>query len=164
MAMNICNPVSTFRKPLFPVIASTDDNVYSTDIGRLVWKSSFSGMLARGGSSFSTSLLLGYVAAVPADSTAGSTIPYYIRKFDPNDEVEITYTTAGGGGHPQTTDLGKFIGLSSVATVAGAVMDMQWISNTPGTSNGCFLCISGFSTAARKVRGFPAVNSSMFSW
>ncbi len=164
MALNVCNPVSKFNLPLFPMTPSTDDSVYSTDVGRCVWKSSFSGMLARGGSSLSTSLLIGYIAIVPTDSTAGSTIPFYIRKFDPNVEVELIYTTAGGGGHPQTTDLGKFIGFSSAATVAGAVMDMQWISNTPGTSNGCWLCISGFSTAGRKVRGFPSVNSSMISW
>jgi hypothetical protein len=164
MAFNVCNPVSCFNKPISSIIPSTDNSVYSTDIGRFIWKSSFSGMLAKGGSSFSTSLLLGYIVSVPEDSTAGSTIPFYYRKFDPSVELEITYTTAGGGGHPQTTDLGKYIGFSSLATVAGCVMDMQWIGNDPGTSDGRWLQISGFSTSRRKVRGYPAVNSSMISW
>jgi hypothetical protein len=163
MPANYFNPRGEYCGLVSALVGSTD-TINSSDVGRLVAKSSNNVILKSGGSSFSTDLIAGIIAAVPEASSGGSTVPIYISKLNPEYEIEGTYTTAYGGGHPATTDIGKYVGLSSAASFAGAVLDMQFVSNAPGTSNGCFLRISGFSTNRRKIYGYPAVNSSCLSW
>lgn len=172
--MPYVNPVSNYNKPLCKGLPGSTMDVQSTDIGRFIFKSSNNYVYAVGGSSFSTSLIAGYVAAVPTASSAGSTIPFYFRKLDPNIELEISYAstsfsstamaTTYGGGDPATTDIGKYIGFTTHATVAGARMDITNAGNEPGTSNGRFIQITGFSTNRGKIKGFPVVNSSCIAW
>ena len=165
MADNICNAVGDYHKQLKPGLVGTSDNVYTTDIGRLLFQSSNNVLMAIGGTVSSTSLFVGWISKVETNpTTGGSTNLLYYTKFSPVDEVSITYSTLYGGGHPATTDIGKYIGLSTTATIAGAVLDMQNVGNAPGTTNGRFLRITGFSTNRRKITGFAAVNSSCIAW
>lgn len=167
--MNVINTLGERNKRLLPALLGTDPdggstNIYSTDIGRIVWKTSNKACLARGGSSYSTSLILGIVAQVPTNTTNGSTIPFYIQKIDPNCEVEISYSTLYSATHPGTTNIGAYVGLSTAATIAGAVISMGNLGNEPGTSDCRFLKVTGFSTERRKIYGFPTRDSLYLSW
>lgn len=165
--MNVVGPRNYYSKPLMPVLIGSTDVVTSTDIGRFVFKSSNHAVLGTGGSSFSTSIILGYIAAVPTNTSGGSSVPAYIRKLNPTEELECRYSTVVGSTahlHPATTDIGKYVGFSSVATVAGCVLDMNNLGNTPGTSDARWLQITGFSTNRRMVYGFPVFASSVIAW
>ena len=169
MAANTFNMVGCRPKQLMPAILGYDaaaaaTDIYSSDIGRLVMASSNGITFMTGGSSFSTSLIAGIVSQVPTATTSGSTIPFYVQKLDPNQMVEGTYSTLYSATHPATSDLGKYIGLSTAATVAGAVLDMDNVGNAPGTSDARWLKITGFSTNRRKIMGFPVINSSCIAW
>lgn len=166
MPANIINPINTKITKLIPGLVGSSDTIKSTDIGRLLFKSSNTVVLGTGGSSFSTSFMAGYVAKVDTTggSSGGSTIPIYYRKFDPTEEVEMDYSTLYSTVHPGTTDIGKYVGLSTAATVAGAVISMGNMGNEPGTSDARFLKMSGFSTSRRKIKGFPVRNSSVIAW
>jgi hypothetical protein len=169
MAANTFNLVGCRPKQLMPAILGYDaaaaaTDIYSSDIGRLVMASSNGITLMTGGSSFSTSLIAGIVSQVPTATTSGSTIPFYVQKLDPNQLVEGTYSTLYSTVHPGTSDLGKYVGLSTAATVAGAVFSMGNMGNAPGTSDARWLKLTDFSTNRRKLMGFPAVNSSCISW
>lgn len=166
MPANIINPRNTACQKYTPILPGSSDTIYSTDNGRILFQSSNKGVLGTGGSSFSTSLMLGYICKVDttAGSSGGSTIPIYCRKFDPTEEVEMDYSTLYSTVHPATTDVGNYIGLSSAATVAGAVLAMNNIGNAPGTSDARWLKITGFSTNRRKIYGFPVRNSSVIAW
>ena len=168
MPANIINPINTKITSLVPglVYASAAQAIMSTDVGRLLFKTGNTVDLGTGGSSFSTSFFAGYVAKVDTTggSTAGSTIPIYYRKFDPTEKIEMDYSTLYSATHPATTDIGKYIGLSTAATVAGAVLSMGNLGTEPGTSDARFLQISAFSTSRRKIIGFPVRNSSVIAW
>ena len=169
MAANTFNVVGCRRKQLMPALLGYDDaaaatDIYSSDIGRLTRQTSNGHVLMKGGSSYSTSLISGIVAQVPTATTSGSTIMFYIQKLDPNELVEGTYSTLYSTVHPGTTDIGKYIGLSTAATVAGAVFDVDNMGNAPGTSDARWCKLMGFSTNRRKIWGFPVINSSCIAW
>lgn len=157
--------VRSVKGTICPGLPGSTETIYSSDIGRMVFKSSNNVVMGSTGSSFfSTSLMLGFIAAVPVTSTGGSTIPIYYTKLDPNVEIEGTYSTVPGGNHPATTDIGKFVGFTRTTGLSAAVFDMQYAGNEVGTSNALWLRITGFSTSRRKIYGYPAVNSSVISW
>lgn len=169
MAANVVNTLGERNKKLLPALLGTDPdggstNIYSTDIGRFTHKNLNLHVLARGGSSYSTSLISGIVAQVPTNTTNGSTVPFYIQKLDPNCEIECSYSTLYSATHPADDYLGYYIGLSTAATIAGAVLSMGNVGTAPGTSDARFLKITGYSTERRKIYGFPSVESSCISW
>lgn len=164
MPANIINTRNTACQRYLAVLPGSTDTIKSTDSGRILFQSSNKVVLGTGGSSFSTSLLAGYVAKVEADSSGGSTIPFYMRRFDPTEEIEMDYSTLYSTLHPATTDLGNYIGLSSAATVAGAVLAMNNVGNAPGTTDARWLKINGYSTNRRKIYGVPVRNSSVIAW
>lgn len=168
MPSDIIGPRNTVCQRYTRIVGST--TIRSTDKGRLIFKSSNVGILGYGGSSFSTSLMLGYLVSV---TTAGgpnnSTVHLLnVRKFSPLEEIEMDYSTLFSTVHPASSDQGKYIGLSSgVASTdpgQGAVLSMGNVGNEPGTSDARFLQINGFSTNRRKIFGFPVRNSSVIAW
>lgn len=169
MAANTFNMVGCRPKQLMPALLGYDDagaatDIYSSDIGRLVRQTSNGIVLMKGGSSYSTSLIAGILSQVPTATTSGSTIPFYIQKLDPNQLVEGTYSTLYSTVHPGTTDIGKYVGLSTAATVAGGVFSMGNMGNAPGTSDARWMKLVDFSTNRRKLVGFPVSNSSCIAW
>lgn len=160
----VCGPLSQYNLPLTPALAGSTDTIKTTDLGRFTFMSSNTHVLGTGGSSFSTSLISGYIAMVTTDSSGGSTKPFYIRKLAPTVELEVTYSTVTSTAHPATTDIGKYIGFSSLATVAGCVLAVSNMGNAAGTTDGRWLKITGFSTDRRKITGFPVANSSLIAW
>jgi len=143
--------------PLLPVLpgASTVRGfVTSTNIGDIVTRTSNKGVLAVG-TTADVSDLLGFVAAVPNNTTPGSTVPFYVLPFSNRDEVEVKYSTLYSTGHPATTDIGKYIGFGNTSTPAGALLDVSSLADSPGTTSGCWLRVNGFSTNRRMIFGVP---------
>jgi hypothetical protein len=169
--INICRPRHGYNagSDISRIFPGSSDTFYSSDIGRILFKSSDKAVLGTGGSSFSTSLMLGFLyyveaAASSSGSSGGSTVPVLYMKFNPSVEYAIKYTTLGSTVHPATTDLGRYIGLSTIATVAGCQLAMGNIGNEPGTSDARFLKITGYSTNRRMIYGYVVRNSSVIAW
>jgi hypothetical protein len=167
MAANYFNARGCYDKKLVKALVGSTDTIYSSDIGRVLFKSSNRVVLGTGGSSFSTSLMVGFLSQVDGGATGssgGSTTYVYYTKFNPSKELEVSYTTAYGGGHPSDTDLGSYVGFSTYAAWDGARIDIGNIGNEPGTSDARFLQISGYSTNRGKVYGFAVRDSSVIAW
>lgn len=143
-------------------VSSTAGNIQSTDIGKLCVASSNNGGLAVGTTADTnqTEGILGIIASVPVAVTPASTIPFYVRPVTPFDEIEGDYSTAISTSTtlPATTDIGKYIGFSNTTTIAGAVLDLDTISNVKGSTSGNFFKITGFDNNRRVV--FGHINSS----
>jgi hypothetical protein len=167
MPANYFNPVGCYDKNLVRALVGSTDTIYSSDIGRVLFRSSNRVVLGTGGSSFSTSLMVGYLSQVDggsAGSSGGSTTYVYYTKFNPTKPIEVSYTTAYGGGHPSDTDIGSYLGLSTYAAWDGARIDMGNIGNEPGTSDARFFQMTGYSTNRHKMWGYPVRNSSVIAW
>lgn len=166
---NWFNPRGCCDKALPTGLVGSTDTINSSDIGKLLFRSSNKVVMATGGSSFSTSLIAGIIAGVAMTNSTGSsgasdTAVVQYRKLNPSYEIEGTYSTLYSTLHPGTTDIGNYIGLSTAATIAGAVLSMANIGNTVGTTDGRFMKITGFSTNRRKVYGFPVYGAANIAW
>lgn len=146
-------------------IASTD-KVYSSDVGRIVLKGSTAKeyiLSCTDSDGLSTNYVAGFIGAVPDNTTCGDTDPakpIYMYKIDPHLELSGKYTTANGGGHPASSDIGKYVGFYiTTTTVTGLLLDMTYVSNEPGTSNANWLQITGYSTNRRRIYGYPSAAS-----
>jgi len=151
---------------MIPMFIGTTDKVYSSDVGRIVFRSSNKCILHCSDSDgLSTSLMAGIIGAVPTATTEGTTspaAPIYVYRLDPDKELEATYTTANSGGHPATSDIGSYIGFYiTTTTITGLQLDMTYAAQNPGTSNALWYQITGYSTNRRKVYGYPVAASSL---
>lgn len=148
---------------MVPVLFGSTDAIASSDVGRIVFRTSNKYMLnCTASDGLSTTPIFGFIGAVPTDTTGGSTIPVYVYKLDPSLEIEGTYTTGNGGGHPATTDIGNYVGFYiTTTTITGLQLDMTYCAQNPGTSNALWLQITGFSTNRRKIYGYPCAASSV---
>lgn len=135
-------------------VSSTYGAVSSSDVGRLVFQTSNQYGLMPGSTgdvhvSDGAVRIAGIVASVPVATSAGSTVPFYIRPIVPFALYEADTTSAA-----TTTDLGKYIGVSRTTTLAGGRnLTMTGIGNAPGTTNGLFFRITDFDSTRRKVIG-----------
>jgi hypothetical protein len=138
---------------MFPVMpgAGSLGNIASSDVGKLVMDSSGKGVLL---SSTSTSIpsIVGMIACVPYETSGGSTVPFYAHDVR-GKEIEQTFSTVASATLPATTDMGDFVGYSTLAGVGVIGMDTK--SSAAGRP---FLKITGFDNDRRKV--FGVVNSS----
>lgn len=156
-------PICKHLIPILPV-DSTRGNIQSTDIGKLCMASSNNGGLAIGTTADTnqTEGILGIIASVPVASTPASTVPFYVRPVTPYDEIEADYSTALSGSIrtdlPALADIGKYMGFSNTTTIAGALLDLDTISNVKGSTSGNFFKITGFDNNRRVV--FGHINSS----
>lgn len=151
---------------MIPVMLGSTDKVYSSDIGRIVFRTSNTYMLnCTASSGLSTTPIAGFIAQVPTATTQGTTspaVPIYIYRLDPSLELEATYTTGNSGGHPATSDIGNYIGFYiTTTTITGLQLDMTHAAQSPGSTNGLWFQITGYSTNRRKVYGYPAAASSL---
>jgi hypothetical protein len=135
-------------------VSSTYGAISSSDVGRLVFQSSNQYGLLPGSTgdvhvNDAAVRIAGLVAAVPTATSAGSTVPFYIRPIVSFALYEADTTSAAA-----TTDLGKYIGVSRTTTLAaGRNLTMTGIGNAPGSTNGLFFRITGFDSTRRKVIG-----------
>ena len=165
MAANIFNPLTNYQDDaIVPAIVGSSDTINSSDVGRIVFKSSNTVVLGTGGSSFSTSIIAGVIALVPTASSGGSTVPIYIRPLVPGKMWEGKYSTLYSTVHPSDDYIGSYVGLSSAATVAGALFSMGNLGNEPGTSDARFARITGYSTNRRILEFTPVKDSSVIGW
>ncbi len=154
------------KSQLIPIMLGSTDKVYSSDVGRIIFRSSNTYLLnCTASSGLSTTPIAGFIGAVPKPTTAGTTSPaspIYMYKIDPAYELEATYTTANSGGHPATSDIGNYIGFYiTTTTITGLQLDMTYAAQNPGSTNGLWFQITGYSTNRRKVYGYPCAASSM---
>ena len=150
---------------MVPIFLNSTDKVYSSDVGRIIFRSSNTYSLnCTDSDGLSTTPIAGFIAAVPVATTRGTTSPaspIYMYKINPDLELEATYTTANSGGHPATSDIGNYIGFYiTTTTITGLQLDMTYAAQNPGTSNALWFQITGYSTNRRKVYGYPVTASS----
>jgi hypothetical protein len=166
----ICVERNYHDSPLTKAYLGSTDTIYTSDINAIVKKSSNKYILMIGGTTAATEKVAGYIYKMPQGAThcsGGSTIAFWVRKFSPDKEYEIEYSTLYSTVHPATSDYGNFIGVSTAATDVGGRLDMDTVVNDAATSSGAgraWFQISGFSTARRKIYGFPYRNSSCIAW
>lgn len=153
--------------PLIPVTpggSTVRGFVDSTDIGKLIQRSSNHGLLAVGSTEDISKAtgFLGIVATVPTATTPDSTTPFYIQPVTPFDVVEATYSTATARSTSfllVSTNIGYFFGLSNTTTVAGAAhLDPSVAGSAAGTTSGLFFKLLGYSTERQTMWGL--INSS----
>lgn len=152
---------------------TTSAQICSSDEGRLCVTASTIlddiGATLPAGSTFAGfPAIMGIVAYVPTDTTAGSTIPFYIEKIKPGDVVECGYSTdietstAGTSSYMVTSNIGYYFGPgypgvssnNSTALIIGMYLDGSIASTAYAatTSAKCFK-LAGFSTVDRRAWG-----------
>jgi len=171
MAINrICVERNYHRAPLIKAWLGSTDTIYSSDLGGIVQKTSNKYVLAVGGTTAATAEFAGFIDHLRPGTThtsGGSTNWFMLRKFTPDEELDIEYSTLYSTVHPATSDIGNFVGGSTAATDLGGRLSMATIVNDAATSSGAgraWLQITGFSTARRRIYGLPYRNSSCIAW
>ncbi len=161
--------------------ASTAGNIQTTDIGRLVGNTT-------GGDNQGVSLLLattnaalhiikGILVAMPSGatgSTAGSTsATVWVQPILPGEIIEADYSTTvarvSDANVIGTTSIGLYFGLGGSTLAAntttvfvGNYIDPSVASTAPGTTNGCFFRLRGFSTESHTCWG--TINSTHLAY
>ncbi len=165
---------------LLPMLASSTQGIYTTDVGRLVFESSGRGRLVTIGTSTGSTDplgstvggLKGIIMNVPADCTADSTKIFYFSPLQRFELVEGNYTASStdsgssgeGAGWITTTNIGqvfKFVGqgCSSGSTYRtstdGCVQDFitDATAAPSGSSLGAFV-MTDYSTKRKTIRGY----------
>lgn len=167
---DICQSRNYHNYPLIKALLGSTDTIYTSDEGAIVKKSSNKYILAIGGTTAATEMFAGWIEKLWPGTTScsgGSTTFFYLRKFAPDCEVEIKYSTLYSTVHPGSSDVGNFIGVSTASSDIGGRLSMATIVNDAATSSGAgraWLQITGFSTARRLIYGLPYRNSSCIAW
>lgn len=157
--------VQRFLNPVLPGASTVLGQITSTCLGHLCMASSNNGLLPVGTTAdFAQAAgILGIIAAVPADTTPGSTVPFYVMPILPGEEIVADFSTTFSTALPATTDLGKYLGFSNTTTFAGAIaLDMDTLSNVRGSTSASFFKITGIDVARREVRG--TINSTHLAY
>ncbi|MFA4834907.1 MAG: hypothetical protein WC749_02380 [Dehalococcoidia bacterium] len=146
--------------PVLPGASTVGGMITSTCIGYLCVTGSTAATLTRGELVQATSSnpeyrqIKGIITAVPTDTTAGSTVPFYVTPILPGDVLNVNCSTVneastGGTSVLLTTNLGYFLGygINTAGTVLGYGLDPSTCYATIGTSsNYCPFKMVGFST------------------
>lgn len=166
-------PIQRKYLPVYPVASTVTGFIGTSDVGRLCVANStatgWGGFSPQGGLPLGTTAdayrILGIIATVPEATTPGSTVPFFVQPILPGDIVEAQYSTtverSSGLNIIATSNCGYWLGLggtSSTATVLGKYIDPSLASTAPGTTNGMFFKMWGFSTQNDTVWG--TINSS----
>jgi len=166
----ICMERNYHTGPLVKAYLGSSNTLNTSDIHCILKQSSNKHLIMIGGTTAAATLITGYVVGFREGTThcsGGSSNWFYMRKFTPDNEYEIEYSTVMSTVHPGTSDIGNFIGCSSLATQYGGRLDMDSINNDPHSSTASarvWFQITGFSTARRKIYGLPVRNSSCIDW
>lgn len=166
----ICNERNFhFDSQVIKAYVASTDIINTSDIGAILQQSTNKAVLAVGGTTAATAKVLGFVHGFREGTTActgGSTDWFYMKKFMIGKEYEIEYSTLYSTVHPQSTDIGKFVGFSTASSDIGGRLDMDTLVTSVATSSGAgqaMFEIRGFSTARRKAYVMP-VSSTNFVW
>ena len=156
---------------------TTSGQICSSDVGRLCVTSST--ILTAVGAElpvFTTFAaaysILGIVAHVPTNTTAGSSVAFYIEKIQPGDIVECDYSTDVETSTGNTTaimvstNIGYFFGLgapagnNTTAKVGGMYLDGSIASTVyQASTKMVWFRLGGFTTADRKAWGTIATSN-----
>jgi hypothetical protein len=145
--------------------ASTAGGIYSSDIGRLVGNTTGGDLqgvsLLMGTTNTALQIIKGILVAMPSGttgSTAGSTsATVWVQPILPGEIIEADYSTTvnrvGGTNVIGTTSIGLYFGFGGTTGAAntttifvGNYIDPSVASTAPGTTDGCFFRLRGFST------------------
>jgi len=161
--------------------ASTAGNIQTTDIGRLVGNTTGGDLqgvsLLMGTTNTALQIIKGILVAMPSGatgSTAGSTsATVWVQPILPGEIIEADYSTtvnvSGGANVIGTTSIGLYFGLggttggaNSTTIFVGKYIDPSVASTAPGTTNGCFFRLRGFSTESHTCWG--TISSTFLSY
>lgn len=150
---------------ILPGASTVGGMVSSSDIGKLCFASSQHGLIGIGSTQdFARAAgIVGIISAVPDASTSDSTTVFYVAPILPGEIIEVDYSTtyerSTGTSLMATSNIGKYFGVSNTTTIAGANnLDPSVAGNAPGTTNGLFFKLCGFSTQNDVAWG--VINSS----
>jgi hypothetical protein len=164
------------------IVGVSTNGMYSSDIGRLVCRTSnlneYAFVIGATSVRSATGALggekiYGYLASVEASPTGIGTTgkKIYINKFSPEKEYEITYSTVYSAVLPATTDIGKLLNLhrtsTDLASISMASLNstgLSVLSTEVGytTGNSAFQ-LTGFDNNRRKVYVRPVLDSGEFA-
>ncbi len=156
--------------PVFPVASAVTGTIKSSDVGKLcVQSSTGTAVSPQGGLPMGTTAdgykIMGIIAAVPEDTTAGSTVPFYVAPITHGDIIQAQYSTTverstGATSVIVTSNIGYWLGIGggSTAVTLGKYIDPSLASTAPGTTNNMFFKLLGFSSQNDTVWGM--INSS----
>lgn len=147
--------------PVLPSNSTTPNGVSSSDIGKLVVDSSGRGALllptTQNSTGSTTVGILGIVAAVPTNTTAGSTVPFYYRPYQQGEILTADYSTTYATSTAlltTTSNIGYFFGCPASTTpdaIIGGYIDPSTNSTTVGASR--FFKMTGFDNTRKKIYG-----------
>jgi len=138
--------------------------IKSTDIGKLCIQSSNHGLLAVGTTAdFGVSDgIMGIIAAVPENTTPGSTVPFYVDPILPGEIVEVDWSTAYAASTSlviASTNIGRYLSWGNTTTpVSAGYLDPSRIGAAAGTTDALFFKLIGYSTQNNTASG--TINSS----
>ncbi len=161
--------------PMLPDASTVFGMFSSSDIGRLVGQTTGgAGICAQmfTGATGDVQKVAGYVVSMPSGataSTAGSTSPIFVQPILRGEIIEAEYSTAvnrsGGANLMATSNIGRYFGLggttggtNSTTVILGMYIDPSVASTAPGTTDGNFFKLLGFSTDEGKCWG--VINST----
>jgi len=150
---------------ILPGASTVGGMISSSDAGKLCFASSQHGLIGIGSTQdFARAAgVIGIIAAVPDASTAAGNTVFYVAPILPGELIEVDYSTtyerSAGTNLIATSNIGKYFGVSNTTTIAGANnLDPSVAGNAPGTTNGLFFKLCGFSTQNDVAYG--TINSS----
>lgn len=155
--------------PVYPIASTVGGMVNTTDVGSLCVSGSSGVLDFKGGLPIGTTAdtlrILGIITVVPENTTAGSTVPFYIAPITQGDIIEAQYSTTveastGTASVIASTNIGMWLGLgkNTTSVAFGAYIDPSLASTAPGTTNSMFFKMLGFSSQNDTVWG--VINSS----
>ncbi len=154
------NPV---YREVYPEGSTLAGMVATTDYGKLITAGSTGGYGQFGGLPIGTTADLwrfyGILHYLSTNTTSASTsTPMYVAPILPGEIIEADYSTtverSTGTSVIATTNRGYWFGLGgTTATVLGNYIDPSVCSTAPGTTNGMFFQMHGFSTSRKVVWG-----------
>lgn len=154
--------------PVYPMASTVGGMVSTTDVGSLCVCGSSGVFDFKGGLPIGTTAdtlrILGIIAVVPTNTTAGSSTPFYVAPITQGDIIEAQYSTtveaSAGVSIIASTNRGMWLGIgpNTTSVAYGAYVDPSLASTAPGTTNSMFFKMLGFSTQNDTVWG--TINSS----
>ena len=146
--------------PLYSA-ASTGGNIGSSDAGKLCVYYGNTAAIYVSPSSAVTGEGIGIITTVPSSGIdVSSTAPFYAIPILPGDDVFANFSTATGGSTviPATTDMGKYISLSTAAGDYANYLAFGTLSTAPTTNFAQFKLLS-FDADRREVRAMYIKNA-----
>jgi hypothetical protein len=150
-------------------VSSTSPTVTTTQVGYLfvtastiASKAGWCGQTPVTSTAHMGGMVIGIIADVAANTTAGSTVPIHVIPILAGDIIEANYSTnversTGATSVITTTNLGKYIGIGSTIGASGVALgyylDPSLVSTACGTSDDLFFKMLGFSTQDDSVYG-----------